>query len=192
MNRVLSSRGFEPHPPDAYRHFVGDGVIALVERALPAGARSRAEVAATVAAMRAEYARSWAVRTRPYPGIAELLDASTARGLRLAVLSNKPHEFTAAMVAHFLGRWSFGAVEGLREGGPRKPDSAGALAIARSLGVTPEGCCFVGDSQVDMEAARRAGMIAVGVGWGFRDEAELVTAGAHHVIRAPMELLSLL
>lgn len=192
MNRVLAGRGLPGHPVDAYRTFVGDGVTALAERALPPSARQPEVVAATVAALRDEYARSWAVRTRPYPGVTELLDALAARGLPLAVLSNKPHEATVAMVAYFLGRWPFAVVRGLQEGAPRKPDPTVALELAGLLGREPASCAFVGDSAVDVHTARRAGMTSVGVTWGFRGEAELVQAGAHHLIGAPLELLTLL
>lgn len=192
MNRVLAARGLPGHAVDAYRAFVGDGVAKLAERALPPGQRTPEVVVATVEAMRVEYARSWAVRTHLYPGVAELLDAVTARGLPLAVLSNKPHAAAVAMVAHFLGRWPFGAVEGQREGGPRKPDPGTALAIAGHLGAPPEACVFVGDSAVDVRTAQGAGMVSVGVAWGFRGEAELRAAGVDHVLHAPRELLALL
>jgi phosphoglycolate phosphatase len=191
MNRVLAARGLPGHPVDAYRRFVGDGVAALVERALPASARTPEALASTTAALRDEYARSWAVRTRPYPGIPELLDALVARGLPLAVLSNKPHDAAAAMGTHFLARWPFVEVRGLRDGAPRKPDPAQALELAAALGAEPAACAFVGDSAVDVLTARRAGMRAVGVAWGFRGEDELREAGAEAVLHEPRELLAL-
>ena len=192
VNRALAAQGFPGHPVAAYRAFVGDGVAMLAERALPAGERSSEAVARTVARLRDEYAHGWAGRTRVYPGVPGLLDELTARGLPLAVLSNKPHDFAVAMVAHFLGRWPFCAVRGQVEGGPRKPDPAAALELAATLGVAPAACAFVGDSAVDVHTARRAGMLAVGVTWGFREPDELRQAGAHHVIGAPGELLPLL
>ena len=192
MNRVLADHGFPAHPVDAYRRFVGDGVGALVERAVPRGSHTPDLLAAVVAEMRVEYGRSWARCTRPYPGIEATLDALVARRLPLAVLSNKPHDATVAMVAHFLGRWPFAAVQGHRDGVPRKPDPTSALAIAAALGVEPSECVFVGDSAVDVQTARRAGMMAVGVAWGFRGEDELRGAGAHHVLGAPSELLAML
>jgi len=191
MNRVLVAQGLPAHPVDAYRAFVGDGIARMAERALPPGCRTSSTVATTVEAMRLEYARSWAGQTHAYAGIPELFDALTARRLPLAVLSNKPHDFTVAMVAHFLGRWPFRAVEGCRAGRPPKPDPTAALAIAGQVGAEPAACLFVGDSAVDVLTARGAGMVSVGVGWGFRGEAELCAAGAAHMIHAPLELLRL-
>ncbi len=192
MNRVLAARGCPIHDVDAYRRFVGDGVDLLAERALPPERRSAASVADVVSAMRVDYARSWAVKTRPYPGLDAVLDALVARAVPLAVLSNKPHGFTVAMVAHFLCRWPFRSVQGLADDAPRKPDPTSALAIAAGLGVGPASCWFVGDSAVDVETARRAGMTSVGVTWGFRGEDELRAAGATHLARTPAELASIL
>jgi len=99
MNEVLRRAGFPGHPIAAYRYFVGDGMEMLVRRALPPDPADEATVGACLAAMREEYGRRYAVKTRPYPGVPELLDGLTARGVRAAVFSNKPHEATVQMVA---------------------------------------------------------------------------------------------
>jgi phosphoglycolate phosphatase len=83
-------------------------------------------------------------------------------------------------------------VRGQRDDLPRKPDPAAARAIAEALGVVPERCVYLGDSDVDMQTARAAGMVAIGATWGFRSEAELRQAGADHMIDTPGELLTLL
>ncbi len=127
-----------------------------------------------------------------YPGIADLLDQLSGRSLKLAVLSNKPDEFTRKCVQYYLSDWRFDVVFGQREGVPRKPDPAAAWEIARLLGVRSEQCLFVGDTSVDMRTASAAGMPSVGVHWGFRPRKELEEAGAQHFIRYPTELLALL
>jgi phosphoglycolate phosphatase len=121
-----------------------------------------------------------------------VLDAIAAHGVPMAILSNKPDAFTRRMVHELLGRWQFRAVVGQREGAPRKPDPASALAIAAELGVPPTACLLVGDTNTDMATARAAGMVPVGVLWGFRERGELEAFGARHVLGHPDELLPLL
>jgi phosphoglycolate phosphatase len=194
MNSVLEALGYPTHPVDAYRNFVGDGVTNLVKRALPPEWHERAHgehgfLEKCVDSMREAYELRWAIKTAPYAGIPELLRELGLRGIRMAVLSNKPHDFTAKIVAHFLGSVRFGAVLGAREGVPRKPDPAGVRDALRMLGVPDEETLYVGDSSTDMDTARNAGLISVGVLWGFRTEEELLEHGAHHLVAKPRELL---
>lgn len=190
MNCVLEAAGLPTHNVEAYKRFVGDGMENLVRRALPHDRQDEADRA--LAAMRAEYGRRWRDKTRPYPGIPELLDALQERSLRLAILSNKPDDFTRLIVARLLPHWRIDAVMGLRPGWPRKPDPAGALAIARDLGLPPAAFLYVGDTDTDMRTAKAAGMFAVGVLWGFRTKEELCAHGAAALIEHPLELLELL
>jgi phosphoglycolate phosphatase len=192
MNSVLMRHGFPTHPRDAYRYHVGDGVENLVSRSLPEAYRRAGFVAQCVGAMREEYGRRWAAKTRPYEGIPELLDGLTHRGIHMAVLSNKPHDFTQAMVAELLGRWRFDVVLGVRPSIPRKPDPSAAWEIARALGVPAESFLYLGDTNTDMKTANAAGMYAVGALWGFRPAEELRASGARVLIRTPTELLGLL
>lgn len=188
-NRVLAARSLPVHPVTAYRYFVGDGIATLVERILPPELRSRDEIAQTVAAFQREYAANWDEHSAPYQGIAEMLDALVAGGLRLAVLSNKPEDFTRLCVERLLAAWPFDPVFGQRAGVPKKPDPAGALAAARELGLEPAEILYVGDTSIDMRTARAAAMDPVGVLWGFRDAAELQAAGAARLISDPAELV---
>lgn len=192
MNRVLEAWGLPPHQVQAYRFLVGDGVENLVRRALPDGMRNPQILARAVVAMREEYSRSWAVRTRPYDGVAELLDGLRARGVPMAILSNKPDDFTRRIVATMLGSWEFHPVLGERPGVPRKPHPRGALEIASSLGIPPDGFLYLGDTDTDMRTAVAAGMFPVGALWGFRSARELLSSGAQRLIQRPQELLELL
>ena len=130
--------------------------------------------------------------TRLYPGVAELLDTLRYRGLKLAVLSNKPDPAVQQVLATFFSRWQFDAAQGQRDGMPLKPDPTAALGIARKLAIKPRNCLYVGDMAIDMQTARAAGMFGVGVLWGFRDEPELRNAGAQAIISLPGQLLDLL
>ena len=118
-----------------------------------------------------------------------MLDGLVARGFKLAVLSNKPDEFTQQCVREFLAKWNFAVILGATDAFPRKPNPASALETAKRLAVAPAECLYVGDSGVDMQTASAAGMHAVGVLWGFRGEAELQRDGAKVLIKHPVELL---
>jgi len=192
MNEVLAARGFPAHPPAAYKQFVGLGIVRMIEQALPAAAGDDELLQACLDEMNRVYAERWACKTRLYPGIAATLSGLAKRKVPMAIFSNKPHEFTTVMAKHFLADWHFAAVLGARAGYPRKPDPAVALEISGRLAVPPDRFLYVGDTGTDMATARAAGMTAVGVLWGFRDEAELTAGGAQAIIRAPGELPALL
>jgi len=189
LNRVLRDRGLRTHPQEAYRYFVGNGVTALVSRALPPEKRKDELITDCLEAFRKEYGRNWNVKTRPYEGVPELLDALAARHVQMAVLTNKPQHFAELCVQEFFSNWKFAAILGQRDGIPLKPDPAGPQAIARSLNIPPQEFLYLGDSEVVMRTAVYAGMFPVGALWGFRPEKELREHGAVVVINRPMELL---
>ena len=192
VNRVLTERAFPPHPMDAYRYFVGDGSAMLVRRALPVRARVEETITECFEAFLEEYGKTWKEKTRPYDGIPELLDALTEKRLKLAVLSNKPHELTKRCVSELLANWRFDAVLGQRDQVPKKPDPAGALEVAERLHVPPKQFLFIGDSAVDIKTAIGAAMFPVGVLWGFRPAEELKENGAQALVSRPQEVLNLL
>jgi phosphoglycolate phosphatase len=191
-NAALAMVGAPPHPPRDFRKFIGEGVTRLFEQSLPPEQQDLTTIARCAAAFQETYSREWNQRSAPYPGVPELLDRLTAHAIKLAVLSNKPHDFTVACVNHYLAAWRFEAVLGPQEGVPRKPDPTGALRILHELHVHPEQCLYVGDSGVDMQTACAAGIHAVGVSWGFRPVEELRASGADIVLAAPGELLALI
>lgn len=192
MNQVLLSFGLPTHEIPAYRYMVGEGVEVLVRRALPQDRLDEDTVARCMAGMREGYRRRWAETTRPYEGIPELLDGLTRRGLRLAVLSNKPDDMSKAVVGRFLSHWKFDPVWGARPGVPKKPHPAPLLEIARILGIHPEEFLYLGDTSTDMKAAQAAGMWPVGALWGFRTAEELLSSGARALLERPQGLLDLL
>ena len=192
MNGVLERRGFPQHDRELYKQFVGDGMEVLVRRALPEGHQEEQLVQACLLVMRKEYSVRWRETTRPYAGIPELLDALRRRRLRMAILSNKPDDFTREMVGALLTPWRFDAVVGARPEVPKKPDPTMALAIARDLAIPPARVLYLGDSGTDMRTAVSAGMFPVGALWGFRAAAELEANGAQVLISRPMDLLGFL
>jgi len=192
VNIVLAERGLPVHPVDAYRYFVGDGASVLITRVLPEERRDAETHARCLSRFREVYAVRWNVKSRPYEGIVDMLKEIRRRGIRLAVLSNKPHDATAQCVTELLKEVQFDIVQGQVDGLARKPDPAGALAIARSLHLTADQCWYLGDTATDMQTAVSAGMFAVGVGWGFRTKEELEQNGARVVLDSPGQLTALL
>lgn len=191
VNRVMASLGHPTHPIDSIRWFVGEGARTLVERSLPAGHRTDAEIEAALDLYRTDYKKNWNVATKPYDGIPELLAELQARGIALGVLSNKPHAMTVKCIEGYLAHVPFKAILGQRDDIAKKPDPAGAHEAARLMGMAASDVLYVGDTGIDMETARAAGMFALGVTWGFRPESELRDNGASAIIHHPRDVLDL-
>jgi phosphoglycolate phosphatase len=187
-NAALGELGFEGHPVDAYRFFVGEGARMLIYRALPQEARKGASIEQCLKGFMAHYQQGWKIKTRPCPGVPQMLDNLTRRGISLAVLSNKPHEMTRLCVEHFFSGYDFVRVLGHRDNVPKKPDPGGALTIAAKMSLDPDNIAFVGDSGVDMQTAVNAGMLPVGAAWGYRPHSELLGAGAQKIVERPQNL----
>ena len=191
-DRVLKQNGFPAHNMDTYSRFVGDGATNLIIRALPEDKRIDTVIHPCLDAFLEDYGRNWNVKTRPYDGIPELLDALTARRLKMAVLSNKPHEYTKQCMEGFLSDWNFDVVFGQRDDVPRKPDPAGALEIAEQLSIPPSDFLYLGDTETDLKTSIAAGMFPVGVLWGFRSAEELQENGAKVLIKRPLDIMNIL
>jgi phosphoglycolate phosphatase len=189
-NWALRQLGCPTHPLESYRRMVGDGARQLCARALPSDRQELLDEA--VRLMRSRYAEHWHDETRLYPGIAEVVAALARRGHKLAVLSNKPDDFTRQIVAHFFPANPFHIVRGQRPGVPLKPDPTAALEIARHLDVPARDWLYLGDTNTDMRTAVAAGMTPVGVLWGYRDREELAQNGARALVEQPEQVLTLL
>ena len=192
MNRVLVRYGYPLHEKEGYKLLVGRGLDTLVRQALPVEARQEDTIEKCLTAMMEDYNQNCLVETHLYTGVRELLDALVQLNLKLAVFSNKSEPLTQRIVSKLMGDIPFIKVTGARAGFPKKPDPAGALEISTLMKVPPEQMVYMGDSDVDMITANRAGMFAVGVRWGFRTEMELMQHGAALLISLPEELLNVL
>ena len=212
-NLSLMAHGYEALPVENYRYYAGDGAAELVRRFLGA-ARSRKagdlraldpayaeEAGASVSEKDPEFIRMYRTyreifrencmyEAKPYEGIPELLKDLKERGIRIAVLSNKPDPQARDVVEQLFGRDLFDLVQGQMEGIPRKPAPDGALRIAELFGAEPWECLYAGDTNTDMQTGNAAGMFTVGVLWGFRDEKELLDNHAMALAKVPGDLLS--
>lgn len=190
MNKVLESLQLPTHKIEDYKHFVGGGVDILVENAL--SNQSKEIKDEVTKRFKIEYDGKLHSKTLPYDGIYELLDELKKLDINLAVLSNKPHEFTVSYVNHFFKNYNFKEIHGQKKDVPKKPDPKAALDIVKCLDSSCENTYFIGDTKIDMQTAKSANMTAIGVLWGFRDEKELRDFGADFIVSNPLEILKII
>ena len=180
-NYALDGFGFDEHEPERYKDFIGRGVTNLIKSALPEHSRDDATVAAVKFRFMEHYREHSQDLTRPYDGIPDMLCVVRSAGIKTAVVSNKPHENAVSMSAvYFPGLLDI--VFGQRDGIPIKPNPTVVFRIMEHFGVTAEETIYIGDSGVDMQTGRAAGIFTVGVSWGFRPKDELRENGADIII----------
>lgn len=191
MNRVLEENGLPTHPERAYRLFTGNGARILTQRALGEG-RSADLEERIYRQYAQDYAANSLVDTAPYPGIPGMLRTLSERGLKVCVFSNKDDSDVQPVIRHFFADQQLAVVRGALPGVPLKPDPAAPLAIAASLGLTPEDFLYVGDTQTDMRCAKNAGMDSVAVTWGFQTKEEIAPGQPGQYADSAEQLLDIL
>ena len=191
-NHMLALRGLGSHTREEYAQMVGNGILNLVKRALPEELRTPEYTEAARQDFLAYYTENIDRYTVPYEGVREVLHTLQAEEWTIAVASNKFDEGTQKLVATIFPEVEFKAIYGNREGFPLKPDKALLDLIIAECGATAESTVMIGDSGVDMQTAKNAGVRSVGCTWGFRSREELEKYGADHIIDSPLELLNIL
>lgn len=186
LNHALSSHGFPERTLEEVRRFVGNGVRKLVERGAPAGT-DPAELDALYETFHEHYRQHDLDNTRPYEGVPELMDRLKAAGLHLAVVSNKVDYGVKDLCGRFYPGM-FDAALGERPGVAKKPAPDLVNAVLAETGISRERAVYIGDSEVDLQTARNAGMDEVAVSWGFRTVAELKEKGAMRIVDSPEAL----
>ena len=192
MNVVLAKHGYPICTVDECKCYVGEGSYEFACSALPSEVRIPKVIINIIIEYRTEYAKNWNRKTKPYPGIIALLNNLHAKGIKIAILSNKRDEVTKELTSYFLPNISFIEVRGASTEFPLKPDPASALYMATKLKVEPCEIMFVGDTKTDMQTAVAAGMTAVGVLWGFRTASELDNNGAKYIVNNPVKIMDIL
>lgn len=177
-DHMLKLRGLPTHSYEEYCSFVGNGIMRLVERALPAELRTEEYVKAARQDFVEYYIEHIDNYTVPYAGMVEIVEQLQRDGAKLAVASNKFQAGTEKLIRKFFPSIEWVEICGNRDGVPLKPDTALVDMIIERAGVEREACTMVGDSGVDIQTARNAQIRSVGVSWGFRSREELVEAGA--------------
>lgn len=193
VNGTLKELGLGVITSEQCRQFVGDGARALMERSLKAaGDEKLVLIEQAMQVYRRIFGENCTYHVTPYAGIVNMLTELKMRGIKTAVLSNKPHLQTINVVSEIFGKDYFDCINGQREGIDRKPAPVGVFETLKMLGMEKDDCLYIGDSDVDMETAKRAGVASVGVSWGFRSTDVLQSAGADYIIDTPQELLKLI
>lgn len=187
-NLALTYFGFDAIDKEHYKYFAGDGKVMLIHRMLK---YHNADTDENFKKVEEKYDREYEAdpifKTKAFDGLVEELKKLKSRGIKLAILSNKPDNVTI-MVAQKLFGDLFDIVHGKRENIKTKPDPEGTVALMKELGVKSEECVFVGDTNVDIKTAKNVKMKSIGVLWGFRDEKELFDAGADYIIEKTEEI----
>lgn len=189
-NTALAKNGFPIHDEEKYKVFVGDGAAKLVHRML--GENDNDENYAIVKTdYDSLYEADVLYKTMPYDGITELLKKIKAYGVKIAVLSNKPHNVTKSVVEKLFGEL-FDICLGQRDGVAKKPSPDAVFEICEIMNIKPAECIFVGDTNVDVRTGKNADIPVIGVLWGFRDSEELTAAGADYIVSDVNEIYDIL
>lgn len=186
MNECLELLGLSTRDVADFRYMVGEGMPTLCSRAI--GGLHPHLVGRLTELARPFYQTRALNHTRPYPGVPELVTRLRTAGVRLAVLSNKPHEQTVRIVRQFWPNGEFDAIYGYREEQYRKPSPHYLQVICRELGVAPTATWMIGDTPTDVETAAAAGTVGIGVTWGFRTRADLEAVNAKYICTRPEEI----
>lgn len=189
-NYALALHRLPTRTVEEVRRFVGNGVGLLIHRAVPEGTDETLE-RQVLADFRAHYLVNMEHKTAPYPGVLELLDRLRASGIRTAVVSNKFDGAVKGLCQAYFGDRVEVAI-GESQGVERKPAPDTVFRALAELGSQAEGAVYIGDSDVDIQTARNAGLPCISVSWGFRDEAFLSEHGATTVAASREELAALL
>ncbi len=189
VNLAMERYGYPRRSMEEIRRAIGNGAGELIRRSMPETAAQDAELVGRVFA---DYDRLYEQtfrHARIYEGMTETLTVLRERGYRLAILSNKQDAYVKALTEELFGKELFCFVAGQTEL-PKKPDPTVPLGLARELGFAPVECVMIGDSEVDIQTAKNAGMRSVGCDWGYRSREALLAEHADVMLSHPQELLA--
>ena len=185
-NAAMRMHGYPTHSVEAVRQFVGNGARVLIEKAVPAGT-DEAKINTVLGDFKEYYGKHSADATKPYDGVLDCLRALRAAGVYTAVVSNKP-DFAVKMLAEQYFAGLFDMAIGDREGVRKKPAPDSVFEVMRAMGISPAEAVYVGDSDVDVQTAKNAGIDGIFVDWGFRSAQCLRESGATVIVSDPARI----
>lgn len=189
-NALFRNHGYPEHKTGEFIQWIGNGARKFIEQGI-GSVIDQEQINDYVSEFKELYKKNLSIKTKLYPGIKELLDELVRRGIRMSLLSNKPHQLTLEVAEHYLSDWPFEMIIGQKEEKPRKPDPTVPLEMAVKMKMQPVDLLFIGDSAGDIITAEAAGMIPVWVAWGYGSpEPGLKNLSIN--INEPDEILSLL
>lgn len=189
-NAALAMNGMPVRTTDEVRRFVGNGIHKLIERAMPELGAEHPKFQVVLDSFVAHYGEHSKDHTKPYDGIIDVLDKLTARGVKIAIVSNKIDFAVKALSKDYFGDRMLSAV-GDDPSRRKKPAPDSVLEAMRQMGVSPDETIYIGDSDVDVITARNAGIPCIAVTWGFRSEESLIEAGAQYVAHQPADIIAI-
>jgi len=190
VNIMLEREGYPARTREDIREFIGNGAKNLDRKALPETA-SEEELTRCLAVYRKIYLDNMFQKTGPYEGIDKTLNELKTQGIKIGVVSNKPHDATREMCEFYFGG-ILDAVIGDNPERKKKPAPDNIFEILKLLGSDKAKTLYVGDSDVDMETAKNSGLDCAGVTWGYRSEETLTEHGADYIVSEPRELIRLI
>lgn len=189
VNFAMRSKGYPERTVDEVRSFIGNGIRVLIKRAVPQGTGDE-DYEQALEIFTKYYLEHIADYTKPYDGIVDVINELKGKGCKTAVVSNKAHFAAQAVVKDFFGD-IFDAVTGKKDEFPSKPEPDSLLYTIGLLESEKEKCIYIGDSDVDVLTAHKAGLPCIGVTWGNRDEDVLLASGAEYIARTPSDILKI-
>lgn len=185
-NFALKECGFSERTYSEIKNFVGNGVEMLIRRAVPQNTPED-RILECLAIFKIHYSHNSQNNTKPYDGIVELLTDMKKKGFKIGVVSNKFDKAVKNLCQHYFGNLIDIAI-GESFDTPKKPNPQGVLKIIKILNSDIKKSVLIGDSEVDVQTAKNAGIYSVGVLWGFRDEKTLIEAGVDELVDSPEKL----
>lgn len=192
MNGMLTRLGYRTRTRAELIKAINNGAREFVRRSLPRDVQNVDFILqSAIETYEDEYSKCYAEKTAPYANIEALLMDLKSMGIKISVLSNKQDMFVKDIIAKLFDKKIFSCIQG-QDKLPIKPNPTSALAIAKSMGVKPSRCLFIGDSDVDIQTAKNAGMRSVGVSWGYREREVLEEAGADFIAKEPNDICEII
>ena len=189
-NHALAQMGYPLRGIEEIRRFIGNGAEKQIRRAVPEGT-SEGKIMETLAAFRAYYQDHCQIKTKVYDGLLDVLSELKEKGVKMAVVSNKPDAAVKKLSREYFGDrldYAIGPSDGVR----CKPYPDMAEEALKALDVEKKDAVFVGDSEVDVQTGLNAGLDVIAVSWGFRSRQVVIEAGAKMIADDASELEKLI